>query len=128
MEIAGFVQPDFLVNIVPTLEGGVAGVFAGNWASAWQEATRLVDRIFGVPIEATADIVVASAGGYPRDINLYQTGKAMDNGGKRGSPEIHRLYGLRRHRGGAIYRLQEMHRAVAPNHRHAPGVAHASGA
>ena len=31
MEIAGFVQPDFLVNIVPTLEGGVAGVFAGNW-------------------------------------------------------------------------------------------------
>jgi nickel-dependent lactate racemase len=81
MEIAGFVQPDFLVNIVPTLEGGVAGVFAGNWASAWHEATRLVDRIFGVPIEATADIVVASAGGYPRDINLYQTGKTMDNAG-----------------------------------------------
>ena len=48
-EIVGFVQPDFLVNIVPTLEGGVAGVFAGNWASAWQEATRLVDRICGVP-------------------------------------------------------------------------------
>ena len=48
-EIAGFVQPDFLVNIVPTLEGGVAGVLAGNWASAWQAATRLVDRIFGVP-------------------------------------------------------------------------------
>ena len=81
MEIAGFVQPDFLVNIVPTLEGGVAGVFAGNWSSAWHEATHLVDRIFGVPIEATADIVVASAGGYPRDINLYQTGKAMDNAG-----------------------------------------------
>jgi lactate racemase len=81
MEIAGFVQPDFLVNIVPTLAGGVAGVFAGNWASAWHEATRLVDRIFGVPIEATADIVVASAGGYPRDINLYQTGKTMDNAG-----------------------------------------------
>jgi nickel-dependent lactate racemase len=81
MEIAGFVQPDFLVNIVPTLDGGVAGVFAGNWASAWHEATRLVDRIFGAPIEAAADIVVASAGGYPRDINLYQTGKTMDNAG-----------------------------------------------
>jgi nickel-dependent lactate racemase len=81
MEIAGFVQPDFLVNIVPTINGGVAGVFAGNWASAWHAATRLVDRIFGVPVQETADIVVASAGGYPRDINLYQTGKTMDNAG-----------------------------------------------
>lgn len=79
MEIAGFVQPDFLVNIVPNLEGEIAGVFAGNWVSAWQAATGLVDRIFGVEIEALADVVVASAGGYPRDINLYQTGKTMDN-------------------------------------------------
>jgi nickel-dependent lactate racemase len=79
MEIAGFVQPDFLVNIVPNLEGEVAGVFAGNWVSAWNAATDLVDRIFGVEIAELADIVVASAGGYPRDINLYQTGKTMDN-------------------------------------------------
>jgi nickel-dependent lactate racemase len=79
MEIAGFVQPDFLVNIVPNLDGEIAGVFAGNWVSAWQAATGLVDRIFGVEIEALADVVVASAGGYPRDINLYQTGKTMDN-------------------------------------------------
>lgn len=79
MEIAGFVQPDFLVNIVPNLEGGIAGVFAGNWVSAWREAASLVDRICGVEIAAPADIVVASAGGFPRDINLYQTGKTMDN-------------------------------------------------
>ncbi len=79
MEIAGFVQPDFLVNIVPNLEGGIAGVFAGNWVSAWNAATDLVDRIFGIEIAELADIVVASAGGYPRDINLYQTGKTMDN-------------------------------------------------
>ncbi|MFZ3048005.1 MAG: nickel-dependent lactate racemase, partial [Desulfatirhabdiaceae bacterium] len=79
MEIAGFVQPDFLINIVPNLEDGVAGIFAGNWASAWHEATRLVDRVFSVDIDAPADIVIASAGGYPRDINLYQTGKTMDN-------------------------------------------------
>jgi lactate racemase len=79
MEIAGFVQPDFLVNIVPNLDGDVAGVFAGNWVSAWNAATDLVDRIFGIEIDELADIVVASAGGYPRDINLYQTGKTMDN-------------------------------------------------
>lgn len=79
MEIAAFVQPDFLINMVPTVTGEYAGVFAGNWVSAWQEGTKLVDRIYGVPIEAKADIVIASAGGFPKDINLYQTGKPMDN-------------------------------------------------
>jgi nickel-dependent lactate racemase len=79
MEIAGFVQPDFLVNVVPNSEGDFAGIFAGNWVSAWQEGTKLVDEIYSVEIPGLADIVIASAGGYPKDINLYQTGKTMDN-------------------------------------------------
>ena len=79
MEIAGFVRPDFIVNTVPNLEGQIAGVFAGNWVSAWLDSIKLVDKIFGVEIKQEADIVIATAGGYPKDINLYQTGKTMDN-------------------------------------------------
>lgn len=79
MEIAGFVQPDFIVNMVPTPEGDFAGIFAGNWVSAWMEGTKLVDDIYGIDIDGLADIVIATAGGYPKDINLYQTGKTMDN-------------------------------------------------
>ena len=79
MEIAAFVQPDFIVNTVPNLEGQIAGVFAGNWVSAWLDAVKRVEEIFGVEIREEADIVIATAGGYPRDINLYQTGKTMDN-------------------------------------------------
>ena len=79
MEIAGFVQPDFIVNMVPTPEGDFAGIFAGNWVSAWIEGTKLVDTIYGVNIDALADIVIVTSGGYPKDINLYQTGKTMDN-------------------------------------------------
>ncbi|MDK2824493.1 MAG: lactate racemase [Clostridia bacterium] len=79
MEIAAFVNPDFLINIVPNPQGEIAGVFAGNWVSAWLEGTKLVDEIYGVQIEEEADIVIATAGGYPKDINLYQTGKTMDN-------------------------------------------------
>jgi nickel-dependent lactate racemase len=79
MEIAALARPDFLVNIVPNLAGQIAGVFAGNWATAWWAATRLVDRIFGVPIAEETDIVIATAGGYPKDINLYQTQKTIDN-------------------------------------------------
>jgi len=79
MEIAAFVKPDFILNMVPTTDGKVAGIFAGNWVSAWMEGTKMVDRIYGVDIPAKADIVITTAGGYPKDINLYQTGKTMDN-------------------------------------------------
>ncbi|MDW7673900.1 MAG: nickel-dependent lactate racemase [Bacillota bacterium] len=79
MEIAAFAKPDFMVNIVPNASGEIAGVFAGNWVSAWLHGTELVDKIYGVKIEEEADIVIATAGGYPKDINLYQTGKTMDN-------------------------------------------------
>ncbi len=79
MEVAAFIKPDFIVNVVPNLDGELCGFFAGNWVSAWQAATRLVDEIFGVPIKEQADIVIASAGGYPKDINLYQAQKTIDN-------------------------------------------------
>ncbi|MCX5824329.1 MAG: nickel-dependent lactate racemase [Deltaproteobacteria bacterium] len=79
MEIAGLVRPDFIVNVVPNAEEDYAGIFAGNWVSAWREGTKRVDEIYSVPIPGLADIVIASAGGFPKDINLYQTGKTMDN-------------------------------------------------
>jgi nickel-dependent lactate racemase len=79
MEIAGFVKPDFILNMVPNGDGDFAGIYAGNWVSAWQEGTKLVDEIYSVEIPGLADIVIASAGGTPKDINLYQTGKTMDN-------------------------------------------------
>jgi len=79
MEVAAFAKPDFIVNVVPNLDGEVTGIFAGNWISAWLEATRMVDDIFGVEIGEQADIVIATAGGYPMDINLYQSQKTIDN-------------------------------------------------
>jgi nickel-dependent lactate racemase len=79
MEIAAFIKPDFLVNVVPNMDGDITGIFTGNWVSAWQQACQMAVRIFGVPIEAPADIVIASAGGYPKDINLYQSQKTIDN-------------------------------------------------
>lgn len=79
MEIAAFVNPDFLINVVPNLNGDLAGIFTGNWVSAWTEACQLVEHIYGVPIKEQADIVIATAGGYPKDINLYQSQKTIDN-------------------------------------------------
>ena len=79
MECASLAKPDFIVNVVPNLEGDLCGIFAGNWISAWNRATRQVDQMYGAEISMKSDIVIATAGGYPKDINLYQTLKTVDN-------------------------------------------------
>ena len=40
---------------------------------------KLVDEMFRVTVDRRADVLVVSAGGYPADINLYQSYKALDN-------------------------------------------------
>ncbi|WP_312522317.1 nickel-dependent lactate racemase [Anaerospora sp.] len=78
-EMAELLKPAFLLNVVFNAEGKFSRFVAGHWYTAWLEGTRTVERIFGVPITAKADLVIASAGGFPKDINLYQGSKTIDN-------------------------------------------------
>lgn len=78
-EMAAMVKPAFLLNAVITPEGKFAKFVAGHWYDAWLEGCRAVENIFGVPIKAKADLVIGSAGGFPKDINLYQGSKTIDN-------------------------------------------------
>ncbi len=79
MEIGQLLKPDFLINIILTPEGKFARFVAGDWAKAWEEGCKIIDDIYGVPIKARTDLVIASAGGFPKDINLYQGSKTNDN-------------------------------------------------
>ncbi len=79
MEVAAFRPPDFIINTVPNFDGDVCAVYTGNWVSAWWDAVALVKDMYGVEIEQQADIVIATAGGYPKDINLYQSQKTIHN-------------------------------------------------
>jgi nickel-dependent lactate racemase len=78
-EMAAMVNPAFLLHAVLTPEGRIGAFVAGHWNQAWQEGCRIVEQTYGVPVAARADLVVASAGGFPKDINLYQAIKALDN-------------------------------------------------
>ncbi|WP_371366192.1 Lactate racemase [Sporomusa rhizae] len=78
-EMAAMVKPAFLLNAVITPEGQFAKFVAGHWQEAWLEGCHAVEEIFGVPITAKADLVIGSAGGFPKDINLYQGSKTIDN-------------------------------------------------
>lgn len=76
---ASALNPAFLLNAVFTPQGKFARFFAGHWYDAWKAGCKEVERIYGIPITQQADLTLASAGGFPRDINLYQGSKTIDN-------------------------------------------------
>lgn len=78
-EMAAMLKNTFLLNAVFTPEGNFARFVAGHPHNAWLEGCKTVEEIFGVPITAKADLVIASAGGFPKDINLYQGSKTTEN-------------------------------------------------
>ena len=78
-ECAAFIDPDFLLDVVLTSDGGLYKVVAGNWKTAFYKGCRDLLEISGIPIKEQADVVIASGGGYPKDINLYQGTKTHMN-------------------------------------------------
>ena len=78
-EAARLAKVDFILNVVTNSKGEIVKAFAGDLEQAFLEATKLVDEMYRVPVDRRADIVVASPGGYPADIDLYQAYKALDN-------------------------------------------------
>ena len=78
-EIGEMVGIDFMVNAVLNSHKKVVKVVAGDVTKAHREGAEYINNIFGVKIENLADIVITSPGGYPKDIDLYQTHKAMEN-------------------------------------------------
>jgi lactate racemase len=79
LEICTMVKPQFLINVIPGPEGGLADIVAGDPVQAWLFGCQLVADIYAVPTKERADLVIASAGGYPKDINFYQTVKTTYN-------------------------------------------------
>ncbi len=79
IDIASRISPDFLVNFVVSESGEFIKVFAGHWIKAHLKGCDYVSRIFRVPLEQKADIVVASRGGYPMDLTFYQAFQSNAN-------------------------------------------------
>ena len=61
------------------MEACSIAAFAGNWITAHRAACDLVDRMYGVPAKEKTPLVIASAGGFPKDLNFYQTIKTLSN-------------------------------------------------
>lgn len=70
---------EFLLNTVLNEDKDIIGIFAGDILMAHYAACEMAEKINGYKLEQLADVVIASCGGYPKDINLYQAHKTLDN-------------------------------------------------
>ncbi len=94
-EGAAMVGVDFILNVVVDAEHRIVHAVAGDVIAAHRKGCELLALRAKIAIPGLADIVLVSPGGYPKDMNLYQAQKALDNA----------AYAVRR--GGAIVLVAE---------------------
>lgn len=78
-EAAAVCGIDFILNVVLDEHKQIVCAVAGDAVLAHREGCRFLDRFYLKPIPRRTDIVLVSQGGAPKDLNLYQTQKALDN-------------------------------------------------
>jgi lactate racemase len=77
-EAARIAGLNFILNVVIDSNKEIVAAVAGDFVEAHRKGAEYVDEMYKVPVEP-ADAVVVSCGGYPKDINLYQATKSLEN-------------------------------------------------
>ncbi len=70
---------DFILNVVLSEHKEILRAVAGHPVQAHRAGCAFLDRLYRKELSQPADIVLVSQGGAPKDLNLYQTQKALDN-------------------------------------------------
>lgn len=78
-EAGRMVGIDFILNVVLSEHKEILKAVAGDVTQAHREGCRFLDTLYRKELSEPADIVLVSQGGAPKDLNLYQTQKALDN-------------------------------------------------
>lgn len=81
-EVVQMIKPDFVLNVVLNSKRGVVRAFAGDLFEVFHQGVELVDEMYKIKIPQRVDTVIASCGGFPRDIDLYQSQKAIESAKK----------------------------------------------
>jgi len=78
-EAAEMIGIDFILNVLLDEEKRIWHAVAGHFLAAHRAGAEIYDRRCDLRIAEAADVVIASPGGRPKDINLYQAQKTLDN-------------------------------------------------
>ena len=70
---------DFVLNVVLDADFNIVAAVAGNPVKSHVIGRQILNQLNLISLAQPADVVVVSAGGYPKDIDLYQSQKALDN-------------------------------------------------
>src|ERR1051326_2176054 len=76
--VAALVDPAFGINTIVNEEKRAVKIFCGDWRLAHRAGCEYYLDQYSATIPAKRDIVIASCGGFPHDINLIQAHKALD--------------------------------------------------
>jgi len=78
-EAGKYIKIDFILNVLQASDKTIIGAYAGHYIDAHRAACNALDKMYKINIKEKADIVIVSSGGYPKDINIYQAQKSLDN-------------------------------------------------
>ena len=78
-EAADLCGCDYILNVVLNEDKKIVKAVAGDHRAAHRAGCAFLDKLYKIEIPSLADLVIATPGGLPKDINLYQTQKALDN-------------------------------------------------
>lgn len=70
---------DFLLNVVINDKKEIVKIVAGDLEKAFLKGVEACKNLYEVVVEQASDVTFACAGGYPKDVNLYQTMKTLNN-------------------------------------------------
>lgn len=77
LRAAHHVGVDFIVNVVKNWKGQIVKVVAGDIEAAHEAGVHACEESWVLRLSDRFDVVVVTPGGFPRDINLHQSQKAM---------------------------------------------------
>jgi lactate racemase len=76
--VAAMINPTFLINTIVDERGRPKQLFAGHWRAAHERACEAYAFTHARQIDERREVVIVSCGGWPYDINMIQTHKALD--------------------------------------------------
>ena len=76
--VAQLVSPAFSINTIVASQKRAVDLFCGDWRAAHRTACEHYLAQHSLTVPAKRDVVIASCGGFPYDINLIQAHKALD--------------------------------------------------
>ena len=76
--VAELINPSFSINTVVDERGRAVRVYAGHWRAAHRQACDAYFSDHTIKLEKKRDVVLASSGGFPWDINLIQAHKSLE--------------------------------------------------